>query len=150
MSDRELLKQRLDTIAANLEQPPSRYVNGLAIRLTEAQALLDLLPDIRAALAAPLSTDDARDAIVTLHAERDALALHLTAAEKAAGHSEFASWPLDSTIRRVIAERDAVRAEVERLREALEKLRMGANVNEKWLPKEWVLDIIRAALESKP
>lgn len=59
-------------------------------------------------------------AIAALRAERDELAARLEAAEKAAGHSEFYSWPLTTTISRALTERDAAQAEVARLREALQ------------------------------
>lgn len=45
------------------------------------------------------------DAIAALRAERDELAARLEAAEKAAGHSEFYSWPLTTTISRALTER---------------------------------------------
>lgn len=51
--------------------------------------------------------------------ERDALEMHLRSAEEAAGHLPVLSSPLSSTIDKIVAERDATRAEVEQLKEAL-------------------------------
>lgn len=66
--------------------------------------------------------DQADKMLRALAQERDALEMHLRAAEEAAGHSPVLSSPLSSTIEKIVAERDAARAEVERYRIALADL----------------------------
>lgn len=89
------------------------------------------------------------DAIAALRAERDELAARLEAAEKAAGHSEFYSWPLTTTISRALTERDAAQAEAGRLREALAEVKRTVCGIYCCSASLQAAKIIRAALESK-